>query len=272
MAEDEHFIDITSEPSTSSGVRRTSRPTQRRFLDSRTNNFQDDLCNLVYETIDDELVEDIDDSDQDPDYVEQSDHDSDSEQSENECEIEHEKIKSTEADSSGKTDSVIRTTSNLSRAIKRKMPMEPSNETKIKKFRPYSDILQVQSTQDKTRLSPSTPIVLPELNENFDSQETSQAQQIVSDTSSANTNTLDIAAEIAVVNEVTPTTDSEETVTPLSNTRDGQFYYGRRTKEMIKRKIPPFRWRKNAANQAVRTRADNITETEDESVKSWSQP
>lgn len=71
----------------------------------------------------------------------------------------------------------------------------------------------------------------------------------------------------SMLNEVTPTTSPDannlSTITnadtDIPNTvRDGPFYYGRRTKEMIKKKIPHFRWRKNPANQAVRTRAENI--------------
>lgn len=69
MDDDENVSNIPSEPSTSSGLaRKSSRPPAVRVLDSSSRYFQDELFDLLNETIQDEIDEDVDDSDQDPDY------------------------------------------------------------------------------------------------------------------------------------------------------------------------------------------------------------
>lgn len=46
---------------------------------------------------------------------------------------------------------------------------------------------------------------------------------------------------------------------PLPRQRgEGTYYYGRRTKLMVKKKIPPFKWRREPPAQNVRTRQENI--------------
>ncbi|KAG8337273.1 hypothetical protein J6590_026233 [Homalodisca vitripennis] len=189
---------MSSVPSTSStGVRRSSRPHVRRVLDSRTNDFSDNLYDLVHETLDGDLEDDIDDSDQDPDYVEESDHDSKSEQSADECNIE--------------------------------------------------EVSSTKRISNTTTSCINTPVIVD-----------------------------------SVANEVTPTTDPEgnhlmpiaNDETPTSNTvRIGSFYYGRRTKDMIKKKVPPFRWRKKCIKSSSSKGSQyhyTVTRTEVSSIKSWS--
>lgn len=165
MNKDERCSDISTEPSTISGiVRKSSRPPVRRVLDSRKSDFQDNLYDLVQETLEDELDEDLDDSDQDPDYIEESDHDSNSEQSGDDCNMK-------EVSSDGRGDFIFNSPVVVDSMVHRVTPT---------------------TSPDENNLSP-------------------------------------------IINAAT---DTPNTV------RDGPFYYGRRTKDMIKKKIPHFRWRK----------------------------
>lgn len=146
---------MDSEPHTSRGKRKRSQPTTTTSDQKALNpaEIEDFLCDILDEDI---ANEDIDDSDNDPDYLEQSDHASESEQSDSE----------------------------------------------------NNDLAANTSTS-------------PADNENL------------------------VDGDIPTDNE---------------NLQRGRhlYYYGRRTKEMMKKNVQGFRWKKDYPNQAVRTRQHNI--------------